>query len=51
MELFSIKIRCTFQLVSTVLCTPEKVYWGWKSEVKPIPVLRGMGRIAPLQKA
>jgi len=34
-----------------VLCTPEKVYWGWKSEVKPIPVLRGMGRIAPLQKA
>ncbi|EDO56026.1 hypothetical protein BACUNI_00313 [Bacteroides uniformis ATCC 8492] len=34
-----------------VLCTPEKVYWGWKSEVKPIPALRGMERITPLQKA
>jgi hypothetical protein len=30
-----------------VLCIPEKVYWGWKSEMKSIPALRGMGRISP----
>lgn len=33
-----------------VLCTPEKVYWGWKSEVKPIPVLRGNGKNSPSSK-
>jgi len=33
-----------------VLCIPEKVYWGWKSEMKINSSIEGDGKNLPLFK-